>query len=151
AAEPPSLVDRLMSLLKKEDTVPAETSPKESAAAPEPAAAHKDRTEIAKNFLPVYDLARGKGEEDAKPHLLPFFSSSALLDLPGGILSIVILVPDSDRDAARAFAYARKAQDTASAQHPEWLAKDAFLFVPQFLNPEDIPGKNEALLRWAGG
>jgi hypothetical protein len=158
-AEPPSLVDRLMSILRK-DPLPSpaaahpDSAPK--AAAPEtkedaPEEPPQSRTGIARNFLPVYDLNRGEGEEEATPRLLPFFASGALQNPSQGVLSVVILIPDSDRDAARAFALTRKAQEMASGKHPDWLAKDAFLFVPQFLNPEDIQEKNNSLLRWTGG
>jgi hypothetical protein len=158
AAEPPSLVDRLMSILRKDELPAAAASPeapgtKKEAVAEEtpPTPQQQGKTAPAKNFLPVYDLDRSAGEEETKPRLLPFFASGSLQAPPKETLSVVILIPDSDRDASKAFDLARKAQDAASGKHPGWLAKDAFLFVPQFLNPEDVPEKQDTLLRWVGG
>jgi hypothetical protein len=157
AAEPPSLVDRLMSILRKDPLPASEPSDPGSAPKAPPAGTPEEEPEspqqkadVARNFLPIYDLNRGAGEEETKPRLLPFYASGTLQNPPRGILSVMILIPESDRDAARIFNLARKAQDSASGKHPEWLAKDVFLFVPQFLNPEDIQEKNNSILSWTG-
>lgn len=110
--------------------------------------------EIARNFLPVYPLE--KGSEDMPAQLLPFFASDQLLVAHTGFTTLVIMLPDESREAARAYAYARAAQEEASRQNPQAQADKAFLFVPQFLLGEDIAGQasafpdgGKALLRWS--
>ncbi len=177
AEKPPGLIDRLLDALGREkmprlvvqEKPPAEgpapaappaatapTAPRASSGPPRPAG-----PELARNFLPVYDLDRGgpAAEETGKsPPLLPFFAPASIEAAHRGVYALVVMIPDSARDAARAYALARAAQDAASAQKPEWYAANAFVFVPQFLAPEDIaaraaawPDKGAALLRWAGG
>ncbi|MBI3419637.1 MAG: hypothetical protein HY053_05855 [Proteobacteria bacterium] len=158
--KPLSLVDRVLSLLGHENlprlkVQPEAQMPPPSALAPPRIPPRRAEVELARRFLPVYDLDRG-GE--GKPQVLPFFASGELEERHSDILSIIVMVPDSDREAARAYAFARTAQDDASALHPEWYANNAFIFVPQFLTPEDIarraaqwPDGGASLLRWAGG
>lgn len=112
------------------------------------------QVEIAKNFLPIYPLE--KGSEDMPAQLLPFFSSEQLLTPHAGMDTLVIMLPDETREAARAYAYARAAQEAASRSNPHAQADKAFLFVPQFLLGEDIaaqsgafPDGGKALLRWS--
>lgn len=147
-----SLVDRLLSLLGNKN-IPKIEIPAPAAPAPMvPPSVHQ--LEIAPSFLPVY----AAGDEDTEiPPVIPFFASAAVNAPHPRITTLLIMIHGADREAARAFAHARSAQDEASARMPEWNAADAFLFAPQFLTPEDIaghanrwPDKGDALLRWVG-
>lgn len=155
--KPPSLVDRLLSLLKGNHEMPRiEVRPAPQTASSVPP--RRAEVELARNFLPVYDLERGLSDDSLPPMVLPFFASSPIKEeAQRNVYSILVMIPDSDREAARAYAFARNAQDQASAFHPEWYAGNAFVFAPQFLNPEDIaphasswPDQGAALLRWPG-
>lgn len=154
AAEP-SLVDKLLTLLGNK-TIPriAIPAPPLPAAAPgKPASG--EGLEIGTSYLPIYT----QGDEDNEtPSVLPFFANGPVNRVNPRLTTLLIMIPGVEREAARAFAYARSAQDEASARHPEWNAADTFIFVPQFLTPEDIdahkgswPDGGKAILRWVGG
>jgi hypothetical protein len=113
------------------------------------------QVEVARTYLPVYPLR--EGGEELPPRLLPFFASAPLGTALPGIRSLLITLHDGDREAARAFAFARSAQDETGVRHPEWGAASVFILAPQFLRGEDIaahagewPDGGKALLRWAG-
>ncbi len=161
AQKPPSLVDRLMTLLGDGGLQPIEIQPPAVTA---PAPAKMPHTEpgqgleLATSFLPIYDLEDTDAETaPEKPMLLPFFASGPVNKKQRNILSLVVMIPDSDREAARAYAFARAAQDEASANFPAWYAGNALVIAPQFLNPEDVaankdrwPDGGKSLLTWAG-
>ena len=112
--------------------------------------------EISPNFVPIYSFDKGEDDEETPP-VIPFFSTSPINQVHKGVDTIVIMLHDQTREAARAFAYARSAQEEATARHPEWSADKSYIFVPQFLSSEDIaahqktwPDGGAALLRWAG-
>lgn len=150
------LVDKLLSILGNKNlpriNVPPPPAPQAVPSLPQQAAPGAG-PEIARNFLPVYALDR---DVDDNPPVLPFFASGPLDRVYRGVTSLVIMLHDKDGEAARAFAYARSAQDEAAARFPEWDAGDAYLFAPQFLSAsmlatraQDWPDGGEALLRWA--
>lgn len=151
----PSLVDKLLTILGKKNI------PRLDIPAPIPAAklaipANAPRNagiEVARNFLPIYALDR---DIDETPSVLPFFASAPLNRAYPDIVTLVLMVHDKDREAAKAFAFAHSAQDEAAGRHPEWSAADSFIFAPQFLDPADIeahaeawPDGGNALLRWS--
>ncbi len=144
-----SLVDKVMDVLngKGVESIKIETPP--------PAPVQNPKTpgvEIAHNYLPVYGDTDMEGEP---PLVLPFFASRPLGQPYPDITNLIIIVPDFDREAARAFAFARSAGDEAASRHPEWMAAQSYVFAPQFLAPEDIaahkddfPDGGKSLLRW---
>ncbi len=112
--------------------------------------------EIGQNFIPIYSFDKSEDDEEAPP-VMPFFSTSPINQVHKGVQTLVIMLHDHTREAARAYAYVRSAQEEATARHPEWSADSSFIFVPQFLSNEDIaahaqswPDGGAALLRWAG-
>ncbi|HVY13110.1 MAG TPA: hypothetical protein VHB73_06060 [Alphaproteobacteria bacterium] len=157
--QPPGLVDRVLSLLGHENLprMEAPVDPNAPPPAPAPApppAQRRSGFEIGSHFLPIYNMDR---QGEGPPQMLPFFSSAPVEEAHPGVRLLVIMIPDADRDAARAYAYARGAQDQASQRHPNWGAGRAVVFAPQFLNAEDIaaqagnwPDGGASLLRWAG-
>ncbi|NDE89839.1 MAG: hypothetical protein EB059_01665 [Alphaproteobacteria bacterium] len=155
AAEP-SLVDRLLNMLGNKNLPRIDIQPPAAPAAPPlPAKPPLDpaKLEIGQSFLPIYSFDRSD-EDDLAP-VLPFFSTAPINQLHKGIQTLVVFIHDQGREAAKAFAFARSAQDEASARHPEWNADASFIFAPQFLNNEDIeahaktwPDGGAALLRW---
>ena len=158
AEEKQGLIDKLMTILAGKNLprvdIPAPPPLSPGAAGQKPPGMKKAASvEVAHNFLPVYALDR---DSEPAPQVLPFFSSAPVNEAHAGIAQLVIMIHDSDREAARAFAFIRSAGDEASARHPEWAARDAFLFAPQFLNGPDIaarasewPDGGQALLRWS--
>lgn len=160
-----SLVDRVMDILTRSDMprieVRPETLPNPNtlpnqppAAMPVPAQPPRAGVEIARNFLPVYALDQGP---ETPPAVMPFFASAPVMQSHANVRTLVIMLPDADREAAKAFAYARSAQEQAIARQPEWVAEDTYIIAPQFLSPEDIaaraaewPDHGSALLRWVG-
>jgi hypothetical protein len=164
----PSLIDRLLSVIGNKDLPrinippPTETAPPSGKSLPPPHGAasrpvappRAGALEIARAFIPVYALGR---EPDEHPSVLPFFASAPVAVSHPGIRTLVIMLHDTDREAARAYAFARSAQDEAAARMPETDASSTFLFAPQFLSPEDIashkeewPDGGDAILRWVG-
>jgi hypothetical protein len=163
-AKPPGLVDQLLSVLGSENLPPVKMNedapilpPVKKPDEPKKVVA-QGGLEIGTNFLPVYNLDNGLDHgSDAKPMLLPFFSSAPIAAPQRNILSLIIMIPDSDRDAARAYSFAKAAQDAASAKNPEWYASSGLVFTPQFLNPEDVannkdrfPDGGASLLKFTG-
>ncbi len=164
AQENQNLIDKLLSILGTKNLprvdipppglpVPAPQNPPAPANAAQNPNTKIPRVEVARNFLPVYPLDR---EPDATPFVIPFFSSAPITEAQPGIMTLLIMVPDRDREAARAFAFARSAADEAEARHPEWNAPSTFLFAPQFLLTNDVaehanewPDRGAALLAWA--
>jgi hypothetical protein len=155
-AEEMSLVDRVMSILGKGNLPRIEVRPKSvtSEAAGPPLPPPRAGVEIARNFLPVYSLERGMDDGD-NASVLPFFASGPVIRNYPDITTLLVMLPDADREAAKAFAFARAAQEDAMARKPEWAADGVYIFAPQFLTPEDIaahasswPDGGKALLRW---
>lgn len=165
----PSLVDKLLSILSNRKIpridIPAHKPtviPNDVPLPPEPQAPLNGNAkqsvppsglEIGQSFLPVYSF--DKSDDEETPPVLPFFSTSPINEVHKGIQTLVIFVHDQTREAAKAFAYARSAQEEAIARHPEWNADSSYIFAPQFLNSEDIEGHRSqwpdggtALLRW---
>jgi hypothetical protein len=135
----PSLVDKLLEILSNKNVpridIPAPDNKPEPAAEPTMKAAPppppvNSGIEISQNFIPIYSFDRDDADEESPP-VLPFFSTSPINEVHKGIQTIVVMLPDQTREAARAYAYARSAQEEASARHPEWNADSSFLFVPQ--------------------
>ncbi|MBY0429336.1 MAG: hypothetical protein K2Q32_08975 [Alphaproteobacteria bacterium] len=170
---PPSLVDKLLDILSPKNTArPDNLAPQklpqklpekipQTLLEAEPVPAKKSATpssgiEISPNFVPIYSFDKPDSDEESPP-VLPFFSTAPINEVHKGTQTIIIMLHDQTREAARAFAYARSAQEEATARHPEWNADRSFIFVPQFLSNEDIASHAQnwqdggaALLRWAG-
>lgn len=166
AAEP-SLVDKLLDIISNKKLpridIPPPASQDPIPEPPEPAT-ELDGTprktkvtgpgiEIGQSFIPIYSFDRNEDEES--PPVLPFFSTAPINKVQKGIQTLVVMLHDQSREAAKAFAYARSAQEEAIARHPEWNADASFIFAPQFLNSEDVaahapswPDRGAALLRW---
>ena len=159
----PSLVDRLLDILSNKNIpridVPAPAQKTEEEHAP-PTPPKKTGQitgiEIGQSFMPIYSFDKPDGDDETPP-VMPFFSTSPINQVHKGIQTIVIMMHDQTREAARAYAYARSAQEEATARHPEWNADNSFIFVPQFLSTEDIdhhaqswPDGGASILRWAG-
>jgi len=106
--------------------------------------------EVATQFLPIYPL--DADNDDSPPGLLPFFASAPLTKAYPNVTTLVVMVHDWDREAARAFAFANAAQDAASTAALAGVgttghAEGGFIFAPQFLEATDA-SDNPALLRW---
>lgn len=159
----PSLVEKLLSILGNKNIpridIPAPPQPDAAPSIPsapssQPSSGQASGPEIAQSFLPIYDFDKSDAEDETPP-VLPFFSTSPVNQVHKGIATLVILIHDQTREAAKAFAFARSAQEEAIARHPEWNADTSYIFTPQFLNSEDIAGHAQhwpdggaALLRW---
>lgn len=156
AENPPNLVDKLLAILGNKNLpridIPAPDAPIATSPKPKAPALRSDALEIATNFLPVYPLDH---DLDDNPRVIPFYASGPLNQRQGGVTTLIIMLPDESREAAKAYAHAKSAQDEAVARNPQWNAADSFIFAPQFLNSEDIeahamrwPDAGDALLRW---
>jgi hypothetical protein len=104
--------------------------------------------------MPIYSFDKGEEDEETPP-VLPFFSTAPINQVHKKIQTLVIFIHDQSREAAKAFAFARSAQEEAIARHPEWNADSTFIFAPQFLDSEDVAAHasqwqdgGAALLRW---
>lgn len=164
-----SLVDKLLNILTNREIphvdIPAKKLPERNVREaivndvpqpPEPGqkqSVPSSGLEIGQSFLPIYSFDRNDDEES--PPVLPFFSTSPVNEVHRKIQTIVVFIHDQTREAARAFAFARSAQEEAIARHPEWNADSTYIFAPQFLNSEDVeahsktwPDGGSAMLRW---
>ena len=166
-APPANLMERILSILGNRNLpridIPAPDAGGGAALAPKRARSNTTNAragmtrmvgvEVGRNFLPIYGV---DSAPDATPMVMPFFATAPLNQPYPMVTTMIIMLHDGDREAAKAYAFARSAQDEAATRHPEWNADAAFIVAPQFLEASDIeaqagswPDGGDALLRWA--